>query len=312
MDFGVVDRDERKQRFLDFLDEPEQSARRIRPGAYAAYSFGNGKRKVKVILLDTRYFRSAHAIPSVGALFPRVRVMPVLASFSRWVASASGLTARHQGTLLGEEQWRWLNDQLRDSDAAIHIIVSSVQVFTTNPLFEGWGHFPRAKRRLVRLVQKHHIDTKGLLFLSGDVHAGELIGGDASAALPAEVTSSGLTHSCTAGGIPHIICRTVWGSFASHRATPNDYYLGRNFGTIDVDWASTPPIISATIHDEYGNVQLALRRAADARVPLEDIPLDGLRQLIALVVVSLCFVAGLFYFFRQVAAPRRKKKAKKD
>ena len=36
--------------YLDFLDEPIESLRRKREGAYASYIYGHGNKKVKVIL----------------------------------------------------------------------------------------------------------------------------------------------------------------------------------------------------------------------------------------------------------------------
>jgi alkaline phosphatase D len=47
-----------KRLFLDFLDEPADSARRKRPGVYDAKAFGEAGRHVQIILLDTKTFRS--------------------------------------------------------------------------------------------------------------------------------------------------------------------------------------------------------------------------------------------------------------
>jgi alkaline phosphatase D len=45
--------------FLDFFGDPEDSPRRKRPGVYDARVFGPEGRRVQVIMLDTRYFRSS-------------------------------------------------------------------------------------------------------------------------------------------------------------------------------------------------------------------------------------------------------------
>lgn len=37
--------------YLDFLDEPVESLRRRREGAYVSYIYGNGNRRVKVIII---------------------------------------------------------------------------------------------------------------------------------------------------------------------------------------------------------------------------------------------------------------------
>ena len=49
-----------------------------------------------------------------------------------------------------------------------------VQVFTSNPWVESWGHFHAARLRLVALLERHR--PKGLLLLSGDVHFSEAAG----------------------------------------------------------------------------------------------------------------------------------------
>jgi len=45
--------------FLDFLDIPQTSPLRTRPGVYSAHRYGPREQTIQVILLDTRFFRSA-------------------------------------------------------------------------------------------------------------------------------------------------------------------------------------------------------------------------------------------------------------
>src|ERR1700730_7059863 len=65
-DYGVSDggknnpnKVESQRLLLDFLDEPPDSPRRKQAGVFAAYTFGPPGRRVKIILLDGRYFREA-------------------------------------------------------------------------------------------------------------------------------------------------------------------------------------------------------------------------------------------------------------
>ena len=51
-----------KNLFLDYIDEPKNSIRYKREGLYNSYIFGEENRKVKVILLDVRYFRTKNDI----------------------------------------------------------------------------------------------------------------------------------------------------------------------------------------------------------------------------------------------------------
>ena len=52
-------KDESQKIFLDFFGDPADSPRRHRPGVYDAKVFGPEGKRVQVILLDTRYFRSS-------------------------------------------------------------------------------------------------------------------------------------------------------------------------------------------------------------------------------------------------------------
>lgn len=59
---------------------------------------------------------------------------------------------------------------------------------------ESWGRFPKERKRLFQLIQ----DTKknGVIFISGDVHFGEITRYDCAVGYPLyDVTSSGLVQS---------------------------------------------------------------------------------------------------------------------
>eukprot|EP00984_Skeletonema_dohrnii_P008865 scaffold3303_cov93-Skeletonema_dohrnii-CCMP3373.AAC.5 len=201
-DYGGNDRgyelkgkDERRDAYLDFLGVRRKNY--DRPGVYNSVEFGKQPNKVKVIFLDTRYARSKHCIPSVGS-HPYVPHGAIFACLTRWLTAGFNLCA-NGGEVLGEEQWEWFERQLAESEASIHIVVSSIQVLTTNPVVESWGHFPDERERLLKLINP----VAGLVLLSGDVHHAEIsstkhnIKSKASSII--EVTSSGLTHSCIGG-----------------------------------------------------------------------------------------------------------------
>ena len=64
-DYGTNDghadfdlKEESQQLFLDFFGEPGDSERRRTPGVYDANVFGPAGRRIQVVLLDTRYFRT--------------------------------------------------------------------------------------------------------------------------------------------------------------------------------------------------------------------------------------------------------------
>lgn len=103
--------------------------------------------------------------------------------------------------MLGDEQWKWLQAELESSQAQVHVVVSSVQVLTTNPVMELWGHFPQERKRLLELLN----EVPGTILLSGDVHRDAefltLLPNNNNhkqqqQSLLMEGTSSGLTHTC--------------------------------------------------------------------------------------------------------------------
>lgn len=239
---------ERQALFQDFLGVAKDSPLRNRRGVYASHVFP-GKRpeqSLKVILLDTRYARSAYLWSDLGSvgegkwfgkLSPlaaaAVRTLSQLTYLSHWLAARQ--VSNHQ--MLAEEQWAWLERELRESNSSVHLVVSSVQVFTANPTVESWGLFPLEQQRLLALLNK--AKPKGLLLLSGDVHVGQF----APLALP-EVTSSGLTHTCTDGGVPRWLCSLAFNLFGSGEGASTLY--DRNFGQVDIDWDEQH--FTATVH----------------------------------------------------------------
>lgn len=152
---------------LDFLGEPAGSPRRARAGIYESYTYGPRGRRVKLILLDTRYHRDA--LPTYGQT--------------------------SSGDVLGEEQWAWLERELTTGDAQVHLIASSIQVVPTQHRFEKWANFPQARDRLLELVATTR--APGVVFLSGDRHFAEISRlDDPRVGYPLyEITSSGMTHA---------------------------------------------------------------------------------------------------------------------
>ena len=185
-------RDVARRLFLDHIGAPQDSPRRTQPGGiYASRVFGTPPRQVKLLMLDTRYERDDHFVPSPGAS----RWLPkpgYVAAALRLACATLGVGRTHDGDMLGSEaQWRWLEAELTNSSAQVHLIVSSVQVLTSSPLVESWGHFPRSRVRLLTLLERTR--PAGALLLSGDVHHAELLGVSRRNACSGRVTR---THLC--------------------------------------------------------------------------------------------------------------------
>ena len=204
-------RAESRDLLFEFLDVPADHPQRQREGAYTSWDYGNGKEKVKVLLLDARYFRD--------------RLKPNRSSKHRFKKN-------EEGDILGEEQWAWLESELKNSDAAIHVIACGIQMISAEHYFEKWSNFPLARKRLFDLLG--NTDPAGLILLSGDRHAGELskMKIDGIEEPVYELTSTGLTH--------------FW-DFEEDRE-PNEYRVGNrignyNYGIIDIDWKGQKPVV---------------------------------------------------------------------
>ncbi|WP_154856435.1 alkaline phosphatase D family protein [Cyclobacterium xiamenense] len=205
-DYGINDggkhysqKDSSQQLLLDFLEVPKESPRRSQKGAYAAHTFGSGDRKVKLLLLDTRYHRDT-LLKVNGSYVPN-----------------------EEGTLLGEAQWKWLEEALENSDAAIHILASGIQFLPEEHRFEKWANFPAERRRLLALIEK--TNPSGAVLISGDRHISEVSKMTLNNGYPLyEITSSGLTHV-----------------YSDYSGEPNRYRQGEvihelHYGLLTIDW----------------------------------------------------------------------------
>lgn len=165
-----------QQQFLDFIGVSKDSPRRSQEGVYASHDYTLAFGKIKVIVLDTRYFRTA--------------LTPDTETDKRTKPNDYG-----QGTVLGETQWKWLENTLKTSEANFNVIVSSIQFLSNEHGFECWGNFPHEVDKLKTLISESR--AKGVLFLSGDRHISEFskttIEGLDYPII--DFTSSGLTHT---------------------------------------------------------------------------------------------------------------------
>lgn len=175
---------------LDFLGEPADTPRRRREGVYASYDLGVAPHKVRVILLDGRSHRE--------------RPGP-------------------EADTLGAAQWQWLEQQLRGSDASLHLIANGYQFLPEDHASESWSRFPAARRRLFDLIAR--TGAPGVILLSGDRHHAD-ISATKQGPLPYllhEHTSSGLTHA------------SPLRDRNRHRVA--EQYTHANFGMLELDWA---------------------------------------------------------------------------
>ena len=223
-DFGP--RSESRKIFLDFFEVPADAPRRKHSGVYDATVLGPPGRRVQVILLDTRYFRSD------------LKRLPERPKNDGPYTENNDPAA----TMLGEKQWAWLEQQLREP-AELRLLVSSIQVIANEHHWEKWGTLPRERERLFRLLR----DTaaSGVIILSGDRHRAELSRIDDAAGYPLyDVTSSALNMA-------HPI----------DYPEPNAYRVGEhlgenNFGLVVIDWGKPDPEITIQLRDLANKVRV--------------------------------------------------------
>jgi len=220
-------RKEAQQIFLDFLGVPKTSPRRQREGIYHAEVFGPPGQRVQVILLDTRYHRSAL---KTDPKRPR--------HLGQYVPNTDP-----DATILGEAQWKWLEEQLRQP-VEVRLLCSSIQVVSEDHGFEKWMNFPAERARLYKLLRD--TEANGVVILSGDRHLAELSVADRVLSYPLyDLTSSGMN-----------MANKRYRPLEPNRQRVALMDVGNNFGLIRIDWSKADPLLTLEIHDEDGDVTI--------------------------------------------------------
>lgn len=195
------------------------------PGTYYARTFGPEGQRTQIIMLDTRFFRSALTPTDEWNKKGKERYIP---------------SADPEQDMLGNDQWTWLENRLQDP-ADLRLIVSSIQVLPTDGHgFEAWATMPLEQQRLYRLVRE--TDAKGVVFVSGDRHTGFLYKDDT--ALPYPV------HEITASSLNVAFAETTT---EMDRAQVGEGYPPENFGAIGIDW--TAGTVSLEIKSNTGETK---------------------------------------------------------
>ncbi|KAG2659458.1 hypothetical protein PVAP13_1KG357305 [Panicum virgatum] len=171
-----------------------------------------------------RRYQLAKAKPGYASLRERAQVILLDTRYHRDPLLSDG-------TILGDPQWQWLERELHGPQSEITVIGSSIQ-------------------------------RNGVIFVSGDVHFGEIARFDCGVQYPLyDVTSSGLTQSVD-NSVP-IVFQPIMRLLAVLAPTtmrvlnPNCLYKScttgqPNFGAIEIDWNALPPRIKLELRDVEG------------------------------------------------------------
>jgi len=241
-------RNESLEHFLQFfhVSEEDMDSLRRRGGVYSSKDIfipnrNNDTFKVKIVMLDTRYFKD----PKHTA----------------------------HGDFLGEAQWKWFEEQMQDHSAHLIIVGSSIQALPTQKIVEeSWSDFPESRSRLLDVIGSS--PCSNVVLLSGDVHMAEvsqatcLSGGTGRQRRLWEFTSSGLSHTFISylssnNGEKMIVSRgnLINSLFNMYQATYpapyrenrfKDQYKGVHFGMINVQLETATPHIAVDIYNHEG------------------------------------------------------------
>ncbi|MFK7911236.1 MAG: alkaline phosphatase D family protein [Akkermansiaceae bacterium] len=223
-----VMRKESQEVFLNFFNERKDSARWKRPGIYTSYYFGKGDKRVQLILLDTRYFRTP---------LKSTENKPPYRPMGKYIIDSSS-----DAKMLGDAQWQWLEQELK-KPAKIRLIGTSIQFSAPTNGFETWTNMPAERQRMIDLIKS--TKAEGVVFLSGDIHGAEMGIEEPKNGYPLiDFTSSSL--NLPLGG-------------AKTRRRIGPAYGGRNFGLVEIDWGKEDPVIRLSIRDMKNQTRLQHR-----------------------------------------------------
>jgi len=239
-DYGANDagkdfpyKEQSRKIMLDFFEEPETSERRSRnSGIYTSYYFGEGERRVQLILTDLRWNRTE---PKALGWFEYL--MSLIDSRGPYLATTTE-NSGSKASILGDAQWQWLEAELQQP-AAIRIIASSLQVIPESSGWEAWAVFPDERKKLFKLLKNSQ--QKALFLISGDTHWSEFSRLEQNGFALLELTSSGLTEE--------------WSLVSPNEHRVGNYYNKANFGLIEIDWEEGK--VKLSIRDEKGDEQLS-------------------------------------------------------
>lgn len=221
---------ESKEIFLNFFNEPAASERRKHEGVYhTEYLTKNGK-TIQLILLDVRTFRSDLLLfDKKNSELQRRYFYPL--DYQPHTSADS--------TLLGAEQWKWLEGELK-KPADLRFICSGSQFSIEFNGYEAWANFPHEQKKMMSLIKS--TKANGVVFLTGDVHYAEISKLQEPGLYPLyDITSSGIT--------------STWSFATPNKNRIEGPVMDNHFGLITVEW-KTDPVIKMQIIDKNKNERI--------------------------------------------------------
>lgn len=181
-------------------------------GIYTKYKYND----VEFFLLDDRYFRAPNELDNSDK------------------------------TYFGDEQMQWLKDGLVSSNAAFKVIINGNQVTNVGNTHESFPMYKEEFEELMDFLAKERVE--GVLFLSGDVHYGQLLKTEREGLYPLyEFTSSPLT-----AGVFEIAESEE--NYDNPLHVEGTLVTEYNFGMIEVSGPRTDRVLTLMSFDREGNL----------------------------------------------------------
>ncbi|MCX8020464.1 MAG: alkaline phosphatase family protein [Chitinophagaceae bacterium] len=219
-----------KEIFMKYFHIPADHEMRKRPGIYYSDYLKVKNKTVQFIFLDVRTFRNnllPYAAYKDRVKLPRENYFYTLDYFPHTSSDS---------TLLGEEQWKWLEQELQ-KPADIRFICSGTQFGIEYNGYEAWANFPHEQKRMLNLIQKTR--AEGVIFLTGDVHYGEISRLKEPGLYPIyDITASGIT--------------STWDFATPNKNRIEGPVMDNHFGLVTIEW-NKDPVIKMEIIDVYNN-----------------------------------------------------------
>jgi len=219
-----------KDIFMDFFKEPANSERRKHGGIYKTEYIREGDKTIQVLLLDVRTFRNDVLLYKKGDSLPRKEYF-YTPDYKPHTSADS--------TLLGEAQWKWLEEELKKT-ADLRLICSGSQFSIEYNGYEAWANFPHEQKKMLELIKSTKANS--VMFLTGDVHYAEISRLEEPGLYPIyDVTASGIT--------------STWDFATLNKNRIEGPVMDNHFGLLTITWEKDP-VIRMEVIDKYKNSRI--------------------------------------------------------
>jgi alkaline phosphatase D len=147
-------------------------------------------------------------------------------------------------TLLGKEQWLWLEQELK-KPADLRLICSGSQFSIEFNGYEAWANYPDEQKKMLDLIKSTKAD--GVMFLTGDVHYAEVSKMKYDGLYPIyDVTASGIT--------------STWDFAAQNKNRIEGPIMENHFGLLTIEWDKDPKIKMEIIdHTSNSRIEYSIK-----------------------------------------------------